>query len=165
MDSVTTESGIPAEVVTFQTPGIANYTPATPQAVIAELEQAEFDGSTFQSWKEERKHITRAFFDSSKATLQLQTVPLCGHKFRPGHEPKNRNCERCWFTFFNAHGELTKACDEVFQQFGPDGLSQLRGPKFTRNYLKFMSTLAAWKKAADEAQAIQAEAGEPQPAV
>jgi hypothetical protein len=109
----------------------------------------DIDPSTL-NWKQEKKLRQVPLF--SGKTLQYQRIPMCGHKFRPSMEPRHRNCESCWFTFFNVHGELTKAVDEVFTQFGESGLMQLRGPKFTRNFTKFMSTIASWKKAADAAK-------------
>lgn len=157
----------PAEVVTFQTPGVSDYASTSPEAVVEELAQAEtvLDGTQYQTWDEERKHIKRVFYESNKGTLKLQSIPMCGHRFRPGSEPKQRNCQPCWFTFFSAHKELVEACHEVFKQFGQEGLAQIRGPKFASNYVKFMGTLANWQQAYEAAQTeSQVEAGEPKPA-
>jgi hypothetical protein len=55
----------------------------------------------------------------------------------------------CWFAFFQVHGELTQGLDELFAQHGEKGLLQVRGKKFVTNFLRFMSTLAQWKKTAD----------------
>lgn len=108
------------------------------------------------NWKQEKKLRKVPFFSGD--TLKYQRIPMCGHKFRFGTEPRNRNCESCWFTFFNSHKDLVEAVDEVFTKFGASGLSQLRDPKFTRNFTRFMSTVANWKKAADAAKETQAEA-------
>lgn len=138
----------------------------TVPSVVDAIASAELDGTQYPNWKQERKHSNRAFYQSANGTLHHQTVPMCGHKFVPGQEPKHRNCEPCWFTFFNAHGELTQACDTVFKDFGPDGLTKIRGPKFAKNFIKFMSTLASWKKASEVAQhaEVNEQAGEAQPA-
>lgn len=96
-----------------------------------------------------RSEYKKAMHDTFTVTRPL--IPMCGHKLVHGEEPRHRNCESCWFSFFQVHGELSQAADEVFSKFGENGLRQLRGPKFAKNFLKFMSTLAAWK-AATEAQ-------------
>lgn len=97
-----------------------------------------------------RSEYKKAMHD--EFTVKHPLIPMCGHEFVKGVEPRHRNCEPCWFTFFNAHGELTQAADEVFSKFGIAGVRQLRGPKFAKNFTKFMSTLAAWKKATEDAK-------------
>lgn len=69
----------------------------------------------------------------------------CGHKFRAEFEPKFRNCEQCWFTYFQVHGELTQAVEEAYQKGGGELIKKLRGPKFLDNFLKFMATVALIK--------------------
>lgn len=98
------------------------------------------------------KSLTRGEYKEAmrKECTIRRPVPQCGHRFTPGEEPRHRNCEACWFAFFQVHGELTQACDEVFTKFGEAGLRSLRGPKFAKNFTKFMSTLAAWQKIAQE---------------
>jgi hypothetical protein len=88
----------------------------------------------------------------SAGTLKLQRVPMCGHKFTPGQEPRHRNCESCWFTFFQVHGELTQSLDEVFAKYGESGLRHLKPAKYVKNFLRFMSTIATWKEAAETAK-------------
>lgn len=109
----------------------------------------------------EKIAITRGEYKDAmrkQFTVRRPSVPACGHRFAHSSEPRHSNCESCWFAFFQVHGELTQACDEVFKKFGEAGLRQLRGPKFTKNYLRFMSTLAQWKAAADAAEAASKEA-------
>jgi len=106
----------------------------------------------FRNWKEERQFRRIAVRPSSSGPLKYQRAPICGHKVILEREPRHRNCQSCWFIFFNAHKELVEACDEVFKNFGEDGLKQIRPGKFTTNYLRFMSTVASWKKAADAAK-------------
>lgn len=104
----------------------------------------------------EIKELTKTEYkDAMRKEFTLRRPrPTCGHRFAPGAEPQHRNCEACWFAFFQTHGELTQACDEVFANYGEAGLRQLRGPKFTKNYLKFMATLAHLK------QMMEAQNGE-----
>jgi hypothetical protein len=93
----------------------------------------------------------RAIIRRYEKPLTLTRVPDCGHKFVPEQEPRHRNCESCWFTFFQVHGELTKTADELFQAHGPEIIAQLRGKKFTKHFLRFMGALAQWKATADAA--------------
>lgn len=96
------------------------------------------------------KAITRTEYGKlryEQLTVRHQRVPMCGHKFVPEHEPRHRNCESCWFTFFNVYGQLTQAVEEVFQKHGKNVVVGLRGPKFFENWLKFMSTVANLKLA------------------
>jgi hypothetical protein len=81
-------------------------------------------------------------------TVRHRPLP-CGHKLVAGHAPRHRNCDACWFTFFQVHGDLTKAVDEAYNsqgtEVGRELIKQLRGTKFLRNFLKFMSTIALMK--------------------
>lgn len=92
-----------------------------------------------------RKHVTRNY----------TKLPMCGHKFVPNaEEPRHRNCGSCWFTFFQVHGELTQEVEKAYQEHGPGIIRQTRGPKFLKKFLVFMGTLAQWKKATEEAAAL-----------
>ena len=57
---------------------------------------------------------------------------------------------------FQLHGELVQSLDEVYNKHGKAGLLQLRGQKFVANFLRFMGTVAQWKK---EIDATQKDAG------
>lgn len=97
--------------------------------------------------------ITRSEYKKEmreKFTVKHKRIPMCQHKFVPGHEPRHRNCEHCWFVFFQVHGELTQSVEEVYQKHGKTALNRLRGPKFTDNFLKFMSTVASYKAAVEQ---------------
>ena len=118
---------------------------------VAEKTQAEVPEiaeAFHRNWKTERRARGIPFRPATAGMLRYQRVPMCGHKFIPGHEPRHRNCEACWFTFFQVHGELTQSCDQVFAELGEPALRQLRPGKFVKNFLKFMSTLAQWQEAA-----------------
>jgi hypothetical protein len=73
-------------------------------------------------------------------------VLACGHKFRGQFEPSHRNCERCWFTYFQVNGELTQSVEEAFAVGGPKLIDQLKTKTFTHNFRKFMSTVAFLKQ-------------------
>lgn len=92
--------------------------------------------------------ITRAEYGKLRyrqLTVRYQRVPMCGHKFVPGAQPRHRNCERCWFGFFSVHGEFTKSVEELYAKHGGVPVSRLLGAKLLHNFRKFMSTLAAMK--------------------
>lgn len=85
-------------------------------------------------------------------TVQHPRAMPCGHRLDMGRQPTHRNCQSCWLAFFQNHGEIVQQCDEMFQADGGQLLIQLQGIKFVRRFLNFMSTIAAWEKAAKEAQ-------------
>lgn len=82
-------------------------------------------------------------------------VLACGHKYRNEFEPNHRNCERCWFAFFQTHGELTQAVEEAYQTGGAKLVSKLRGPKFLHQFLKFLSTVAFVKMQQEAAEKVK----------
>lgn len=85
----------------------------------------------------EYKTMMRQFF-----TVRNGIVQNCGHKIGTDQEPKYKNCEECWFAFFNTHGEFVQAVDEAYNEHGPAFIEKMKGTKFTRMYLAFMSTVA-----------------------
>jgi hypothetical protein len=100
----------------------------------------------------EEVEITRGEFKEDRRlhfTVRRGRLPRCGHKFDPTSEPRHRNCEVCWFTFFNTNGSVVQTCDEIVSKFGLKGLIQIRGKEFAKNYIKFMATLAQWKQAVE----------------
>lgn len=110
------------------------------------------DGSIEEMTRTEFKEARR-----KEVTVRNQHVPICGHSFVSGREPRHKNCESCWFSFFQVHGELTQAAEEVFAKFGESGLRQLRGPKFTKHFKRFMGVIAQWKAITDAAKAPSEE--------
>lgn len=85
------------------------------------------------------------------AYILHQRLPMCGHKLVPGREPRSRNCDPCWFAFFQIHKEVTETCLEVFRTHGLGALIQLRGHKFAQKFTAFMSTIAEWQQMKKEA--------------
>jgi hypothetical protein len=86
-------------------------------------------------------------------TRKLDRVPECGHRFDRFNEPGN-NCEYCWWMFFSSHGELVQTTDKAFQEQGKDFVVKMRGQKYLKFFLRFMSTMARFQK---EAEALRAE--------
>lgn len=86
------------------------------------------------------KEYRRLYF-----TVRHPTVTGCGHRLDPGIEPRT-NCQFCWFAFFKNHGELVQTTDSFYQEYGGEALATMRGRKYVKNFLKFMSTLALWQQ-------------------
>lgn len=101
--------------------------------------------------------ITRAAYKKyqrEQVTRVYQRIPMCGHKFAPQAKPRHRNCESCWFTFFQVHGEFTQSVEELYAKHGKQPVTALLGETLLHNFLKFMSSVAAIK-AYQEAQAAK----------
>ncbi len=64
----------------------------------------------------------------------------CGHKMDAINFPK-RNCQNCLYTWFNHHAQLVQTAHEFYQQYGKERLIALRGEKFVKAFLMFMSTV------------------------
>lgn len=79
-------------------------------------------------------------------TVRRAQVAICEHRYNPGDFPRHRNCESCWFAFYNEHGELVKQMDEVYQEYGKAALDNLVGKKPATMFLRFMSTVAKMTK-------------------
>jgi hypothetical protein len=97
---------------------------------------------------EPKKPLTKAEYKKMMSvyfTQRRDIVEYCGHTFYQYDQPKN-NCPYCWFAFFQVNGEVTKTADEVFIREGRDMLIKIRGVKFTKNFLRFMATLAYMKE-------------------
>ncbi len=84
-------------------------------------------------------------------TVSHPKVVACEHRLDLTRQPAHRNCQHCWFAWFNEHGEIVQQLDEMFVT-GPSGVDmiiQLQGIKFYKMWRKFMSTIAKWKEEAD----------------
>jgi len=64
----------------------------------------------------------------------------CGHRLDMINFPK-RNCQNCLFQWFNCHAKLVETAHEFYQQYGKERLIALRGQKFVKAFLMFMSTV------------------------
>jgi hypothetical protein len=82
----------------------------------------------------------------------------CGHRFDVITEPRT-NCEHCWFHWLNEHGELIQTADRAYQEQGERFLTAMRGRKFTKMFLRFMSTLARLKAEEEKKNAVQNQTG------
>ena len=101
--------------------------------------------------QKEIKALFRAYF-----TVRRDRVKSCGHKFDMARDPRT-GCEDCWFAFFGNNGPMTQTADECFQKEGRQTLERIRGKRFVKKFLKFMSTLARFQAEAKAAAALAAE--------
>ena len=65
---------------------------------------------------------------------------VCGHAVDRINQPSN-NCHVCWWAFCQTHATLVKTAHEFYQQFGKERLVAMRGAKFVKFFLMFMSTV------------------------
>ena len=101
--------------------------------------------------QKEVKSLFRAYF-----TVRRDRVKSCGHKFDMARDPRT-GCEDCWFAYFGNNGPMTQTADECFQKEGRQTLERIRGKRFVKKFLKFMSTLARFQAEAKAAAALAAE--------
>jgi hypothetical protein len=75
-------------------------------------------------------------------TFTVRHIALtCGHKMDLQNQPKT-GCETCWWEWLNNHSTLVQTAHEFYQQFGKERLVAMRGAKFVKYFLMFMSTVA-----------------------
>lgn len=84
-------------------------------------------------------------------TVKHQRMEPCGHRLDAMNEPRN-NCEYCWFAFFQTHGELVQTTDRAIQEQGTDFVDKMRGIKYRKMFLRFMSTMAMFQKEIERAK-------------
>jgi len=83
-------------------------------------------------------------------TVRHTLVKECGHKIDMINEPRHRNCETCYWAWFSAHGELVQVADRALQEQGKSFLVKMRGRHFYEMFVRYMSTLARFKKEQDD---------------
>jgi len=74
----------------------------------------------------------------------------CGHRLDLSRQPRHRNCESCWFAWFQNHGEIIQQCDEMFTNGNTVMIVELQGVKFLHRWRQFMSTMAVWQRTQQE---------------
>jgi hypothetical protein len=83
---------------------------------------------------------TLAMLRGKYFTVRHDLMP-CGHKIDRINQPKN-NCDICWWNWLNIHRKLIETAHEFYQQYGKERLVAMRGAKFVRMFLRYMSTVA-----------------------
>ena len=80
-------------------------------------------------------------------TVKHVRLTDCGHLLDMVNFPK-RNCHTCLFNWFNSHAQLVELAHEFYQKHGKKALAAMRGDKFVKAFLMFMSTIAQFQKEA-----------------
>ncbi len=78
-------------------------------------------------------------------TIQHPRVRACNHSLDMNQQPRHRNCQYCWFAWFNGHGEVVQQLDEMHTSGQDELIIQLQGKKFLHRWRQFMSTVANLK--------------------
>jgi hypothetical protein len=79
-------------------------------------------------------------------TVTHPRVEACGHRLDLSRQPRMRNCQSCWLTWLNNHGELVQTADELHNtEGGVDMLISLQGVKFLKWFRRFMAGVASLK--------------------
>lgn len=98
-------------------------------------------------------------------TVKHKRMEPCGHRLDQITEPRS-NCEFCWFAFFQTHGQLVQTADRAYQEQGVEFLDKIRGQKWRKMFLRFMSTVAMFQKEMEAAKGkTDGQAGENQSSV
>lgn len=74
-------------------------------------------------------------------TVKHPTLTDCGHRLDMINEPNHRNCENCWFQFFNTHPQLVEVSDQFFRTHGKNAMIGMRGLKFVKMFCRYMATI------------------------
>ena len=137
----------------------SQLSPVGQEEVAVALSKAQHDPivpkqMTRQVWKQ----MMRMHF-----TVRRGIAPGCGHKLSsiniPNEKGENtifitsdprKNCDSCWYTYFNTNGQMTAIADECFREAGRDVLERSRGRRFVKYFLRFMSTIARFQREAAE---------------
>jgi hypothetical protein len=94
-------------------------------------------------------------------TVRHKRMEPCGHRLDQINEPRH-NCEYCWFAFFQTHGELVQTTDRAYQEQGAAFVDKMRGIKYRKMFLRFMSTIQMFKSEIEAAKGQDGQAGEDQ---
>ncbi len=137
----------------------SQLSPVGQEEVAGEIAKGQHDPivpkqMTRQVWKQ----MMRMHF-----TIRRGLAQPCGHKLAsinvPNEKGENtvfitadprKNCDSCWFTYFNSNGDMTNIADECFREAGRDVLERSRGKRFVKYFLRFMSTIARFQREAAE---------------
>lgn len=83
-------------------------------------------------------------------TVRHPRVPECGHKLDQINEPRHRNCEICWYVWFEIHPQLVETADQFYRTQGKRALEGLRGTQFVKMFERYMATKFAQLKEQEE---------------
>jgi hypothetical protein len=78
-------------------------------------------------------------------TVRHPLLTECGHSLDMINFPK-RNCENCFFQFFNTHPQLVEVTDQFFRTHGKGPLVGMRGIKYFKAFTRYMATVIHFMK-------------------
>lgn len=84
---------------------------------------------------------------TARSYLQHPVIRGCGHKHIAGQQPRHRNCKSCWVALFRNDNRLTEVLDEAVKNIGVEGVIQIQGVKFVKQYNAYLELLAAYQRA------------------
>jgi len=78
----------------------------------------------------------------------IRHIPLtdCGHKLDVLNEPRDRNCQNCFWQWMNFHPQLVSTVDEAWREHGKEFVIRLRGKHFANQFGRYMATVAHFKE-------------------
>jgi hypothetical protein len=72
----------------------------------------------------------------------LPRVKACEHRLHPMFQPRMRNCQSCWYAWFDFHKEIVSQLDHMHSESQDEVIKQLQGDKFYHRWRQYMSTIA-----------------------
>src|SRR5271157_5895140 len=78
-------------------------------------------------------------------TVRHVRLGVCDHLLDMINQPRN-NCENCWFQWFNTHPQLVEVADQFFRTQGKKPMIGMRGERFVKMFLRYMSTVIHFMK-------------------
>jgi hypothetical protein len=86
------------------------------------------------------------FIRKKQLPCHLPRVIACKHRLDLSRPPRYRNCDSCWFAFFQNNPRTVETADELHQAGNSRLIEQLQGTKFLEKFRNFMSTVAKLKE-------------------
>ena len=90
-------------------------------------------------------------------TVKNPRVIICKHRLNLKSQPRHRNCENCWWAWFQNNGEMVKTADDAYQSGHPEIIVMLQGQKFFEYFVKFMATVARLESQIESQKQMETE--------
>ena len=84
-------------------------------------------------------------------TVRHVVLENCGHRLDMINQPKT-NCENCWWQWLLHHPQLVETTDQFFRTHGKEPLVGMRGERYFKMFVRFMSTYLKFQQEVREAQ-------------
>jgi hypothetical protein len=93
-------------------------------------------------------------------TVKHARLDNCEHRIDLITEPRT-NCQNCWWNWFNIHPQLIETTDQFFRTKGKEPLIAMRGKRYFKMFLRFMSTVCQLQKEQEALNAKQIREANP----